>query len=185
MSTSEFSKRMIAGGMKDLLRTMPLENISIGALAQHCQVSRSTVYYHFKDKYDIVSWIFHTEITPIVSVEREVGDWTENLLATCRYLQANRDFYTKVLRDNGQNSFYECLIDFCRSLILHMFRQAGGDQLLGETRIRHISEIYSFGIVGMITQWSRSGMTTDPAPFVQTVKELISGDIYRKMTANR
>ena len=83
MATSEFSKAMIAQGMKDLLKTQPLESISIGDLARQCQVSRSTIYYHFKDKYDIISWIFHSEIQAVVCTDKEVGAWTENLLEMC------------------------------------------------------------------------------------------------------
>ena len=185
MSASDFSKRMIAQGMKELLKEKPFESISIGDLARKSNISRSTVYYHFKDKYDIVSWIFRTETDSMVSTDRKVGDWTENLLAICLYLQQNRDFYTKVLRDNGQNSFYECLIDYCRELISHMFLEGGGEPVLGRTQIRYIASIYSYGIVGMIAQWSREGMLEDPAPFVKAVKDLISGDVFRKMLSIR
>lgn len=185
MSAAAFSKRMIAQGMKELLKTEPLDSISVGDLARQAGVSRSTVYYHFKDKYDVLSWIFYEEITPIVSADREVGNWTENLLAVCRYFQENREFYTKILRENGQNSFYECLIGFCRELIVHMFQEARGEQILDMEQIRLISSIYSYGIVGMITEWSRSGMETDPVPFVRAIKDLISGDVFQKMVSIR
>lgn len=183
MSTSEFSKSMIAQGMKDLLKKQTLENISIGDLARHCNVSRSTIYYHFKDKYDIVSWIFHSEILPIVRADKQVGCWTDNLLEVCLYLQRNREFYTRVLHDIGQNSFTECLIAFCKELILHLFRESQGERVLTRQQIQTITDIYAYGIVGIITDWSRRGMKTDPTPVVQTIKDLICGDIFRKMAS--
>lgn len=183
MSTSEFSKAMIAQGMKALLRKQSLESISIGDLAKHCNVSRSTIYYHFKDKYDIISWIFHSEVLPVVHADKQVGSWTDNLLEMCLYLQRNRDFYTKVLHEIGQNSFTECLIAFCKELILHMFRESQGERILSAQQIQTITDIYAYGIVGIISDWSRRGMKTDPAPVVQTVKDLISGAIFQKMVS--
>ena len=181
MSTSHFSRLMIAQGLKALLKTESLETISIGDIAKQCQVSRSTIYYHFKDKYDIVSWIFEREITPIVSQYRAVGDWTENLLAVFLYLQENKDFYIKVLRDDGQNSFREYLTDYCRYMIVHMFQQSQGDRVLQPNVIQTTADIYSYGLVGIITNWSRGGMAEDPRPVVSTVKALISGDVFARM----
>lgn len=181
MATSEFSKAMIAQGMKDLLKKQPLESISIGDLARQCQISRSTIYYHFKDKYDIVSWIFHSEIQAVVRTDKRVGTWTENLLEMCLYLQRNREFYIRVLRDIGQNSFTECLISFCKEVILHLFQESQADRVLTQKQIQTITDVYAYGIVGLISDWSRRGMATDPASTVQTIRELISGSIYRKM----
>ena len=181
MSASDFSKRMIAEGMQNLLMKENLEDISIGRLAQFCQVSRSTIYYHFKDKYDIISWIFRSEITQLVDAGQEVGRWTDNLLKLFLYLQRNREFYIKVLRGSGQNSFCEYLTEYCNELILQMFRESHGDQVLELQQIQTISLLYSHGIVGLIQQWSRSNMEQDPAPVVKTVKDLISGAVFDQM----
>ena len=183
MATSEFSKAMIAQRMKDLLKTQPLESISIGDLARQCQVSRSTIYYHFKDKYDIISWIFHSEIQAVVCTDKEVGAWTENLLEMCLCLQRNREFYIRVLLDIGQNSFTECLIAFCKEVILHLFQESQADRVLTQQQIQTITDVYAYGIVGLITDWSQHGMTTDPTPTVQTIRDVISGNIYHKLAS--
>lgn len=76
MSTSDFTKERIAQGVKTLLQTMEFEQISVGLIARHCHISRNTFYYHFKDKYDIISWIFYREVAPPSSAppsQRETG----------------------------------------------------------------------------------------------------------------
>ena len=181
MSASDFSKRMIAEGMMNLLMKENLEDISIGRLAQFCGVSRSTVYYHFKDKYDIISWIFRSEIAQILDASQEVGQWTDNLLKLCLYLQKNREFYVKILRENGQNSFCEYLTQYCNELILQMFRESHGDRVLQLRQIQTISLLYSHGIMGLIQQWGRNNMEEDPEPLVKTVKDLISGAVFDQM----
>ena len=182
MSTSEFSKMMIARGMRELLNSAPLDAISIGDLAKRCQISRSTIYYHFKDKYDIVSWIFRSEIDPMICGDRAAGDWTDNLMTMCQYLQQNRDFYTKVLQGSSQNIFYQSLVDFCRELVSHMLTESPRGRRLSEEQITMVSRFYSYGIVGMLAQWSQKGMEADPGYFVKIVKDLVSGDIFQEHT---
>lgn len=55
MSTAEFTKYMVAQGFRQLLRERDFEDISVGDIARHCHISRNTFYYHFKDKYDVIS----------------------------------------------------------------------------------------------------------------------------------
>lgn len=183
MSASEFTKYMIARSMKELLKFRSFENISVADIAQHCHISRNTIYYHFKDKYDIVTWIFSSEITPIMEKPYAVGLWTNHLLDLCRYLRQNRDFYTKVLHDHGQNSFYEYLISFCRQLIHNMFLEADGQEALTDNEINTICDFYAFGLAGMIAEWAGKGMETKPDETVETIRRLISGEIFDRMVA--
>ncbi|MFR3323614.1 MAG: TetR family transcriptional regulator [Oscillospiraceae bacterium] len=112
MSNAAFTKLMIAQGLKRLLKTTSFVNVSVGDIARECKISRNTFYYHFKDKYDLISWIFYTEITSILSDDISLGHWRDSLLSLCKYMQENRDFYLNVLEFQGQNSFSECLMDF-------------------------------------------------------------------------
>ena len=75
MSNAAFTKLMIAQGLKRLLKTTSFVNVSVGDIARECQISRNTFYYHFKDKYDLISWIFYTEITSILTDDISLGHW--------------------------------------------------------------------------------------------------------------
>ena len=89
MANATMTRRAIAAGLKELMETRSFESLSVGDIARQCGVSRNTFYYHFRDKYDLISWVFHTEITPIVGDPTERGDWAQGLLALCSYMQAN------------------------------------------------------------------------------------------------
>lgn len=41
----------------DLLNTKEIKDVTISSLCQHSNYSRETFYYHFKDKYDLISWM--------------------------------------------------------------------------------------------------------------------------------
>ena len=181
MSTSEFTKYMIAKSVKELLQSAEFDDISVGDIAAHCHISRNTFYYHFKDKYDVISWIFYSEITPIIGKTEAVGNWSEALLALCRYMQSNRDFYIKVLHIQGQNSFSECLMDFYVNLVKNLLLNAGAERILHAGQIRVISNFYAFGLTGVVSNWARNGMRGEPEPVIRMLEDLLSGEIFDKL----
>ena len=61
MPDSNITKRALAAALKELMETQPFARISVGDICQACDMSRKSFYYHFKDKYDLVNWIYYTE----------------------------------------------------------------------------------------------------------------------------
>ena len=67
MADSNITKNALAVSMKKLMEKKPFSKISVGDICEDCGMNRKSFYYHFKDKYDLVNWIFDTEITKIFS----------------------------------------------------------------------------------------------------------------------
>lgn len=172
---------MIAQGVKQLLQTTDFEDLSVGEIAKHCGISRNTFYYHFKDKYDIISWIFYTEITPIIEDASEIENWDDGLLALCKYMQDNKNFYIKVLQVQGQNSFTECLMEFYANLVRNLLLKAKGEQVLDPRQIRIVSNFYAFGLTGVVSTWAKNGMKAQPEPVIHMLQDLLSGEIFDKI----
>lgn len=181
MSTSEFTKQMIAKSMKQLLESKGFEEITIGDIAKNCHISRNTFYYHFKDKYDIISWIFYSEITPILGDSLNLDTWSDGLLKLCKYMQENKEFYIRVLYVQGQNSFSECLMEFYENLTKNILLNAKGDQILTPEQIRVISRFYAFGLTGVVSNWAKNGMEGDPEPVIDMLEDMLSGEIVDKI----
>lgn len=181
MSTSEFTKQMIAKSMKHLLESKGFEEITIGNITKNCHISRNTFYYHFKDKYDIISWIFYSEITPILGDSLNLDTWSDGLLKLCKYMQQNKEFYIRVLYVQGQNSFSECLMEFYENLTKNILLNAKGDQILTPEQIRVISRFYAFGLTGVVSNWAKNGMEGDPEPVIDMLEDMLSGEIVDKI----
>ena len=62
MSTAAHTKKLLADSLKSMMTTVSLEKISVEQLTRQCGISRNTFYYHFQDKYQLVSWIFYQEV---------------------------------------------------------------------------------------------------------------------------
>ena len=100
---------LFAKAIKSLIKKQPLDKITVTDIVSTAGKTRQTFYRHFKDKYDLVNWIFDTEITKIFSEEewKNAGFTWDILEKICEYFYKHRTFYSKVLQIEGQNSFTE------------------------------------------------------------------------------
>lgn len=181
MPNAEFTKRMIASGLKQLLEVTPFADVTVGDIAKHCKISRNTFYYHFKDKYDIISWIFYTEITPLIGDDIDIEHWSNGLLALCQYMQENKKFYLNVLAFQGQNSFSECLMDFYQNLAESLLCHAKDHNLLSQQQIRQMSRFYAHGLTGAVLDWARNGMRDNPEPTIHILEKMLTNHIIEQI----
>lgn len=70
MADSNITKRALAEALKELLKAEPFAQVSVGEICEKCHMNRKSFYYHFKDKYDLVNWIYSTEF---IAVAKERG----------------------------------------------------------------------------------------------------------------
>ncbi|HBA64375.1 MAG TPA: dihydroxyacetone kinase transcriptional activator DhaS [Lachnospiraceae bacterium] len=106
MPESNITKRALAESMKQLMAKKPFSKISIAEICESCGMNRKSFYYHFKDKYDLVNWIFYTGF--VSHVDMNAYDSGIDLMDDiCRYFYEERKFYQEALRIEGQNSFRE------------------------------------------------------------------------------
>lgn len=104
MPDSNITKKALARAMKELMAQKPFEKISVGALCAACGMNRKSFYYHFKDKYDLIDWIFYTEFVEALDIGC-VSDGWQLLGDLCAYFYRERQFYRSALKIRGQNSF--------------------------------------------------------------------------------
>lgn len=92
MSDSLITKKAIAGSLKELMRKKSLEKITVSDIVKNCGLNRQTFYYHFKDKYDLVNWIFNKEIVSALSVVSDGVDWSAALLNALNVMKREKVF---------------------------------------------------------------------------------------------
>ena len=83
--------------MKNLMRGRPFEKISVSDICVECGINRKSFYYHFRDKYDLVNWIFYVGFIGEMDMSSyQTGwDWVEDI---CRYFYREKDFYRVALK---------------------------------------------------------------------------------------
>ena len=110
MADSNITKRALATALRELMEEVPFDKIQVAHICERCDMNRKSFYYHFKDKYDLLNWIFDTEIITYIqgySAEEKIEKRVETIQDICNYFYKNRNFYRKALKVQGQNSFSE------------------------------------------------------------------------------
>ena len=110
MSDSITTKLVIRDSFRSLMTQCPFSKISIGDICQECNMNRKSFYYHFKDKYDLINWIFDYEF-PFFEGSGYFIKEQDTFKSLCRYFYEHRAYYKKVFEIEGQNSFSEHLYD--------------------------------------------------------------------------
>lgn len=139
MADSNITKKALAAELKRLMEEKPFEKINVGDICEGCQMNRKSFYYHFKDKYDLVNWIFDTEIISVVH-NKGYNDAWEAMLQLSHYFYDNRSFYRKALCISGQNSFTEHFQNLLFPVITSRLREVLNEKEVTEFQVTFIAD---------------------------------------------
>ena len=56
------TKELLAESLKDLSQTKSVDKITIKELTKNCGLTSPTFYNHFRDKYELMAWIYNQEV---------------------------------------------------------------------------------------------------------------------------
>lgn len=171
MADSNQTKRVLASAMKQLMAREPFAKISVGDICQACQMNRKSFYYHFRDKYDLVNWIFQTEF--LAAVQRKAFDSAGVLVAElCGYFYENRAFYYNALSVEGQNSFQ----DYFREVIDPLMRIYAEDLFGGqEEDADFFITFYSDALIAAMLRWLSVKNCMPPDRFLSLLRRSVQG----------
>lgn len=121
MGDSNTTKAALAASLKTLVTENNFEKVSVGEICELCGMNRKSFYYHFRDKYELVVWIFENEFLK-KACENPPHDVWDSISALCTYFYENRVFYKKILQINGQNCFSEYFHTLCKEAFVAKMR---------------------------------------------------------------
>lgn len=175
MSDSLITKKAMADSLKDLMRKKSLEKITVSDIVQDCGLNRQTFYYHFKDKYDLVNWIYDSEIVTTLSPVQDGADWASAMMNALNIMRKEKVFYIGSLNLDRPSILHDYLFRTTRDMLVNILGQLRiQDKLNIEDADRDfIAAFYTYGLVGMVIQWARSGMTESPAEIVGKLSRFI------------
>ncbi len=170
MPDSMITKKALAAAMKKLMEKNEFQKISVGDICETCGMSRKGFYYHFRDKYDLVNWIFYTEFVTLVQEKDYVNNWAfyEDI---CSYFYRNRAFYIKAFQIEGQNSFTDFFGETIQPLAFAYLQEELIDSKAREFYCAFFTDAFRCAIV----RWLQNNMTTTPREFVDLLRQTIYG----------
>ncbi len=164
MRKKENVKKKLIDSFKNLAVRMAVKKITIQEIAEGAGVIRPTFYNHFQDKYQLLEYIFKEEVIAPVKPMIQNDMLDDAVILIFVQMLKDREFYGKVYRLEGQNSFesivksslYETLLDFIEE---NSHNKVSPHKLLShEALASYYSEFLGF----IVITWIRDGMIASP-----------------------
>ena len=150
MSIKDRTKVMFAEQLAQMMNTASLEKIRILDLCRQCGATPQTFYYHFRDKYELVAWIFLKDFADVFG-DREPGYSPEILEEITKRMEKRKLFYQKAFADQSQNSILQYIQSFNLQIATSAVKAQTGEDLTTEQMVSIKYHVY--GIMGMFREW--------------------------------
>ncbi|MCR5148872.1 MAG: TetR/AcrR family transcriptional regulator C-terminal domain-containing protein [Eubacterium sp.] len=177
MSDSNITKNALAASLRLLMKEKNFEKISVSDICDGCNMNRKSFYYHFRDKYDLLNWIFDIDFLENVKIfELSDIDPHENgseflweiIARLADYFYKEKEFYRKALMIEGQNSFKDHFHDSLFPVIRYYFADVVG----GEEGDFFTSVMCDTSISALV-RWLMEDKPMQPERFVQAFREYL------------
>ncbi len=176
MSESNITKNALAEAMKELMQEKKFEKISVTDICEKCGMNRKSFYYHFRDKYDLVNWIFYVGFMDHINPQDYAEEGNQStgkpfLLAeeALKYFYNERAFYKKALMIEGQNSF----LDYFHDAVEPIFQYFLSDVLGGEKYSDFFAMMICDAFVSGLVRWLESEEPEEPSVLFSGIQKMM------------
>lgn len=142
-SKSDRTKNKLADALQQLSHEMPLNKVSVKAIAQRAGVDRQTFYYHFDTIDDLVEYLCHRQLEALSLDLHAVGSVAGYFDAIVAQVEANRQllrtFVTALGRNTLKEFFHDDAINFLRTAADKLIQESEAGTKRA-TATSHISE---------------------------------------------
>lgn len=183
---AHMTKRLLADGLKELLKKKTLDHITVKELVQHCGVNRQTFYYNFQDIFELLEWIFTTEGNRFLEETSGMENWQERVLAVFSELSTddNRRLILNAMYSVNHMQLDRFLKNYFRPLIEEIVDKEIEGMKLSEDDRDFLIRLYVVLCIDIVMRWVNEGMdSTDNSGDLERLIKAMSGSA--KMVAEK
>ena len=157
---AERTKLWIADSLRKLLSHKSIDKVRVTEICKEAEIERPTFYYHFKDKYDLVAWMFctqayGTDLTSVASAAAGMNKMKQEIL-----------FYKRAYEDSSQNALWRYMLEYFVRRYKELVKEKLGTELL-DPQLAYSIRFYCMGAVGMTQEWVLNDNITSAETVVQ------------------
>lgn len=160
------TQTLLKDGLTELMRTKPLQKITVRELTDYVNLNRGTFYLHYKDIYDLMDQIETNILNDFMKINQthRVEDMNGHpyplLLDLFRFLKGNAEFAKILIIDNRDQNFVDKLKSILKERCINDWAYLFSNASKKEFDL-HSSYILS-GCIGLLEVWLRNGMQETP-----------------------
>lgn len=178
---AQTTKKAIASSLKKLLAEKTLDKITVIDITNDCEVNRQTFYYHFKDIYDLVEWIYTSEASRALGNKKTYDTWQQGFNEIFKYVYENNNFVINTYHSLNREHLENFLYNETYTLLIGVIEEKASGIPVREDDKAFIANFYKYAFVGLMLEWISKGMRENPSSIIEKVNTLIHGDIVKAL----
>ena len=177
------AKERLARALRDALTTVPLSKVTVSGITRTAGVTRQAFYYHFSDIRDLTVWVFKREGADQIIANTTYDDWSDGLLAMFVWMQNHPEESRSVVSYIGMEDLQIFLHKQLRAVMEPIVDQNSIDLQVTEDDRVFVTDHFTLAILGHISQWLATGMSTDPYILTERIARVLDGQVRRSLEA--
>ena len=178
---AQTTKRALEASLKKLLLQKPLNKITINDITEGCGVNRMTFYYHFKDIYDLIDWALMEDAAQTIEGHTDFETWSDGFYHVLQKVKENRVLVLNVYRSVSREQVEQYLYKMLDPLLRMFADREAADISISEEDKQFVIDFYKYALVGIVLEWVRRDMKTDPAVITERLNTMLNGDLRRTL----
>lgn len=177
-------RRALAQCFKELMQEKSFQKIIVKDITDRANVKRPTFYTYFRDKYDVVEWIFMQEIWQPVNSLIAAGYIRESLRFILISMEKDKYYYRKLAALEGQNSFQEIFVRCIRQEVEQILLENAFQPPHHLMSVKMISEYFACVFWFVTEKWLKYAEEVS-ALEVMEVYEILFSDSVEKLLGHK
>ncbi|KRM87886.1 TetR/AcrR family transcriptional regulator C-terminal domain-containing protein [Lacticaseibacillus thailandensis] len=149
------TQQKICTATKLVVVAHPFNQVNVSAIMAAAGLRRQTFYDYFRDKYDVLGFIYREEVAAAATYCRHYAYWPQTLRSMLRYFDANRAFYQRVLTLDMQNAPANVIQAHLRTTIGDVLADMQSTEHihLAPAYVQFIQSVQSVALLAALQEW--------------------------------
>lgn len=146
------TEERLAEGLKKLMATVALDDISVMRLTKMCGINRQSFYYHFRNTYDLLTWVFLNEKIPYLDEEK---DYKRTLERVFNYVEDNYNLIMNTAESAGKDLLIEFFFNTFYNIELKHINEVDTKDQLPLVDKKFIASFFGSALANTVLLWLR------------------------------
>lgn len=179
------TKQALSETFKILLEDQTIDKITVKDIVSKCGVNRQTFYYHFKDIYDLLEWVYTNEATKALGEKKTYETWQQGFKQIFQYIVNNKEFVLTTFNSVSREYLERYLYNEVYLLLIGVVEEKAKGIPVREKDKSFIADFYKYAFVGIVLDWIKSGMKEESDKIIERLNKLIYGNMEEALERYR
>lgn len=156
------TKELIYETFIALLGQKPFDRITIKDIVETCNINRNTFYYYYSDIYDLLEEVFVKELDVLVQAHKKGSSWVLAFIKVAGTAYTHKKIVNNICSSRSYDYLENYMYKACKHIMIDAVQFEAKGMDIPADDIDFIASFYEYAMVGVISEWFRTGMREEP-----------------------